>query len=526
MSKKTECVFSLLIWCLAGLPALAAPLTLESGAVSGGEQEGVLFFKGIPYAAAPEGELRWAAPVPREKWKGVRDATHFGFACPQVNIGFREGRFGDQGEDCLNLNVWAPKQAEKAPVMVWIHGGAYRIGSNAVKFYDGTRFARDGVVLVSINYRLGELGFFAHPDLVNAPGGAVNFGTLDQIAALTWVQRNIARFGGDPGNVTVFGESAGGNSVLTLMSIPSAKGLFQRAAVQSGGGIGRGRFVDVSYPGSPSGKNRALALVKFLGLENHKNPIERLRQMPWQTFIEKVTEYNQVAERGRFGPYVDGHLIPQTIAATFREGHEQRIPLLIGANSNEASVLAALGSSPEALLSQAGLNGDLDNLERVYGIRDREDLARVVAGDALMVAPAREIARRHAAIGQPAFLYHLSYVRQRALGRKGANHGADVPLVFETLDALPMAALLVSDQDEQMARDMHRFWVSYGFDGRPAAKNLPVWPVYTPSQDALLEFGQEGVVVQPHFRQKQLDVIQRILQRLIQEPATPHSVGG
>ena len=244
MSRILALLSALAILGSATAALADTPVTVrtEAGAVIGREANDIDVFKGVPFAASTAGALRWRAPQPAPHWSEPRDASAYGPACPQTtypgtpNAG---GYVGPTSEDCLNLNIWAPKGAHKAPVMVWIFGGGNVAGANSIPPNDGSAFARDGIVLVSVNYRLGALGFFAHPALTKAaPAGEplANYAIMDQIAALKWVRRNIARFGGDPANVTIFGESAGGQDVLTLMTIPAARGLFAKATVQSGGG--------------------------------------------------------------------------------------------------------------------------------------------------------------------------------------------------------------------------------------------------------------------------------------------------
>src|SRR5665213_2805711 len=279
--------------------AAKVDVSVDTGVVAGQTNGAVAVFKGIPFAAPPVGPLRWKPPQPAAPWSGTRDASAYGPACPQVvDPGGRPnggGYAGPTSEDCLNLNVFAPVGARKAPVMVWIFGGGNTAGANSIAPNDGTAFARDGVILVSVNYRLGALGFFAHPALTAAAGATEplgSYGTMDQIAALKWVRRNIAAFGGDPDNVTIFGESAGGWDTLTLMTTPAARGLFAKATVQSGGGW--------SAPVSlAAAEADGVTLAKSLGLPDDATA-DQLRALPVQALV---------AAHGRFNPIVDGRLI-------------------------------------------------------------------------------------------------------------------------------------------------------------------------------------------------------------------------
>ena len=280
-SAKTRFMFlaaSAFIGC--GVLAEEAPsprperVTIETGVLEGSLAGGVISFKGIPYAAPPIEDLRWRAPQPLTPWSGVRRATGYGNDCVQMPLPGDAGASGStRGEDCLVLNIWRPASlapGERLPVMVWIHGGGFLNGAASIPFFDGSAFARDGVVLVGINYRLGRMGFFAHPALTAARDRPLaNYGLMDQLAALRWVQRNVAAFGGDPGQVTIAGESAGGISVMHLLVWPEARGLFHRAAVLSGGGrsyIGRVRNLSTASGSLPSAEESGVAFARSVGI--------------------------------------------------------------------------------------------------------------------------------------------------------------------------------------------------------------------------------------------------------------------
>jgi para-nitrobenzyl esterase len=457
---------------LACANASAQPVTakVEGGVLAGEATERANVFRNVPYAAAPVGVLRWAPPQPAPHWSGERDATKNGPSCPQpMNADGTPNAFGGANgpvsEDCLQLYVFAPKAAKKAPVMVWIHGGGHRVGAGWV--YDGQNFARDGVVLVSINYRLGALGYLAHPALTKAAGGRAtgNFGLMDQIAALHWVQRNIAAFGGDPANVTVFGESAGGASVLALLATPSAKGLFKGAIVQSGGGW------------SPP---RPLAQMEAAGAEVLAKAgapaaatAAQLREVPFDRLVPLAGDY---------GPFQDGRLMTLTPAQAFAGGRAIDVPLIIGWNSGEDTV--AFG----------GLVGPAEQL-RTTDDRDRFT-------DRTFGAPARWIAAR-AAGGKPSYLYHFSYIGNRFRpAQTRAAHAAEIQYVFEYWGRrTPMS--VVSDEDRAMATLMHGCWVSFAKTGAPAC-GTEAWPAYDATSDRLMEFGSPSGA-RTHFRKAQLD---------------------
>jgi para-nitrobenzyl esterase len=454
------------------------PVTVkvEGGMLSGYATERGDVFKAVPYAAPPVGDLRWAPPRPVLPWKGMRDATANGPSCMQPmnpngtpNEG---GANGPMSEDCLQLNVFAPKGAKKAPVMVWIHGGSHRAGAGWV--FDGSAFARDGVVLVTINYRLGPLGYFAHPALTQAAAADAvgNYGLMDQIAALKWVQKNIAAFGGDPAKVTVFGESAGGMSTLALLATTSARPLFNQAIVQSGGGWG----APVTLAQKEASGVRA---AEALGLSAAATAAE-LRALPAEALIAKVD--------GPFGPFVDGKLMTQTPAQAFASGRAYDVPMIIGANSGEDSLLGAWKPAMAAMIPAAARNVYVEE-----AAKGDEALTRAVFGDRLMVAPARWIAAK-AAGGKPAWLYHFSYVgsRFRPMGITRAFHAAEIQYVFEYWGRrTPMS--LVSDEDKAMADLMHGCWVAFAKTGTPSCGAAP-WPAYSPQADQLMEFGASSGV--------------------------------
>jgi para-nitrobenzyl esterase len=476
--------------------ASAAPtVAIDSGTLSGTAAAGVDVYKGIPYAAPPVGPLRWRPPAPPAAWTGTRDATSFGAICPQPkrpDAVVAAGAGLTQSEDCLTLNVWTPEGAHHAPVMVWIHGGAHRFGSGAGPIYDGTRFAKDGVVLVTLNYRLGLLGFFAHPALTkeagaNAPLG--NYGLMDQQAALKWVQRNIAAFGGDPANVTVFGESAGGVDVLYHLTAPSSRGLFAKAIVESGGGWGKGdSLADKEKEGADFAGADATA--------------DQLRALPAEKTLSMPPALG-------FGPFVDGRFVVEAPQHGFAQGHQAPVPLVIGSNSFEASLMQSFAIPPERFLSRV-----TPAMRAIYAkagdAADDQALAEAVFTDSIMGGPAHWIAGK-ASAAAPAFLYHFSYVATMQRGRvAGARHGSEIPFVFATGDALAARfGITVSPEDIAMENLMHSCWVGFARTGTPRCDGAR-WPAYTPAGDALLEFGPHTAVI-AHFRKDQYDALEAAL---------------
>jgi len=473
----------------------AVTMRTGNGAVVGREVGDIDVFKGVPFAAPPVGPLRWRAPQPALAWTTPRDASAYGPACPQTtypgtpNAG---GYVGPTSEDCLNLNIWAPKGAHKAPVMVWIFGGGNVAGANSIPPNDGSAFARDGIVLVSVNYRLGALGFFAHPALTKAaPAGepVANYAIMDQIAALNWVQRNIKRFGGDPGNVTIFGESAGGQDVLTLMASPAARGLFAKATVQSGGGWG-------TAPNLAEAEARGVALAQKLGLPADASA-DQLRALPVAALVGAGQGFQGVS------PIVDGRIVTETVAQAFARGEQAPVPLIIGANSDEASLL------PSASYL-AYLANQSPTVVAAYPdvAADPAKLARAIFDDEAMGAPARWIAG-HQSAKAPAWLYYFSYVRVVRRGKiPGANHTSENPYVFDTQMGIPNYADQIQAEDRAMAALVHSCWVSFAKTGAPVCRGAPAWPAYSPAGDQLMEFGL-AADVRANFRKSQRDAVEK-----------------
>jgi para-nitrobenzyl esterase len=480
---------SALAGALAAGAAWSEPLaTIDTGTVAGVEEGPAVVFRAIPYAAPPIGPLRWRPPAPAAHWSGTRPADKPGPACPQVvtpgrpNLG---GYIGPTDEDCLTLDVTAPPAAKKAPVMVWIYGGGNIAGGTNLPSYDARNFARDGVIVVAMNYRLGPLGFFAHPALTAEAGdhALANYGLMDQIAALRWVHRNIAAFGGDPDNVTLFGESAGGLDVLQLMGAPSARGWFQRAIVQSG--TGGEPMEDLK-----AAETEGAALASRAGLPGAQATVDQLRALPVETLLAQA--------RGAH-PVVDGRLIEEPLTVAFARGDEARVPLIIGWDSNEASLLRAFGATPAQWIARAPAAA-----KAAYGEGESEALlARDLFNDEVMAAPARWFAVEQAAHRAPAWVYYFSYVPERQrTERLGVNHASEIPFVFDSIDAIPGRSSLATPSERAEATLAHACWVAFAREGRPDCASGH-WARF--SADGLVfEFG-DPAGPRPHFRETQLD---------------------
>lgn len=465
---------------------------IESGIVSGaaGLKPGVRVYKGIPFAAPPVGILRWRAPQPAAHWTGVRKGDRFAPICPGAIDNPQSIYFLDPGpqtmdEDCLYLNVWtaAKAAAEKRPVMVFIYGGGFDHGSGTEKYYWGDDLAHKGAVVVTFDYRVGVLGFLAHPELAresdrNASG---NYGLMDQIAALEWVRRNIAAFGGDPNRVTIFGQSAGGSSVGQLMASPLAKGLFHRAIGQSGGiGAGQGgrKLADAEKAG--------VAFADSLGAKSiadlRAKSVEQLR-----------------AAQGRFSPIVDGYVIPADPYTVFREGKQNDVPVIAGSTANEGGVRHISANSSDAVgQAQAAYGKDADEYLKLFP----------AGTDAEAEASAYAVAAARTAVGQRAwlkletetgknkgYLYLFSRVPpfppgahfiENATDKIGAYHSVDLIYVF---DHLYLKNWPWQDQDRKVADDMSSYWVNFAASGDPNGKGLPQWPAFSVSDQKRMNFG-------------------------------------
>jgi para-nitrobenzyl esterase len=488
---------------------------VETGELDGDIEDGLRVFEGIPYAAPPVGDLRWRAPKAPLPWTGIRQAKGFGPACPQAPS--KDVPAGDMSEDCLTLNIWSParRSAERLPVMVWLHGGGFSKGSARMPIYDGANLGMKGVVVVTLNYRLGFLGFFGHPLLTeeakaeNAP--TANFGLLDQVAALQWVQRNIQAFGGDPTNVTLFGESAGGISTLALMTAPSARGLFHKAIVQSGGG----RWVAPTLT-SPAGKFLAAHEIgekaaKAFGFKDDE-ALRGLRSKSWQT-IEHMLD--AIPELSDHTPFLDGQLLTDQMEPVFSRGDQARIPMIAGANSYEGVLLRGTFhvTADEVLHAVAPQLDDLSDLYRPQLLMTPDFLADHIWGDANFVEPARMIARAASRAGQT--VYHYGFDFQPPLLRLigGTPHGLEVAYAFGNIHRVvpfPLAQLM-HPHNYEVSRRMVVYWTNFAKTGNPNGGGVAEWPRFAEGNEETLVFGNEGMSVERDYLKERLDLFRGVV---------------
>lgn len=465
-------------------------LRITTGLVTGVLEKGSIHaFKGIPYVAPPVGDLRWQPPHAPTTWEGIYSAIDFSSACmqsPPPKGSFYQIEFYQEqepmSEDCLYLNVWtrADSNKELRPVMMWIHGGAFSQGSGSMPTFNGEAFAKNGVVLVTINYRLGIFGLLAHPELTNESehNSSGNYGLLDQVAALKWIQKNIETFGGNPNNVTVFGQSSGAGNINKLMASPMTEGLFHRAILQSGSAYTFGKTQTLQQ----AEQNGKKVTEQF-----EVSSVEELRSWPASKLLEKTDQFS-------FSPNIDGGFLPDEVYTIFEKGEQHKIPILAGSNADEGNTLFGpkLDAKIFKNLIQQNYGEDAKYFLRLYPHQtDQEARNSFNKGwRDEMAWGAHTLAQIHTEkSGIQAWLYYFSKVPPgRNSQRYGAFHSAEIAYVFNTLDAVDRPW---TKQDRELADRIISYWVNFAFNGNPNNRELPNWPNYNPKSRKVLELDSD-----------------------------------
>jgi para-nitrobenzyl esterase len=491
--KNSNCFWVLMVSIFFTVACSSPPLTttveVTGGTLKGVDQGGIFSYKGIPFAAPPAGDLRWKAPQPAEGWTGVRNADTFAPGCVQdSSMSAMTGAPANFSEDCLYLNVWtgAKTADEKRPVMVWIHGGAFVGGMTGTPMFDGTKFAQKGVVLVSVAYRLGVFGFMAHPELSRESGkGSGTYGIQDMIAGLQWVKNNIARFGGDPSRVTIFGESAGGIAVGMLSAAPPAKGLFQRAISESGGSFAPPRIADEAGENVPSLKlaeSNGESFLKKLGVAD----IKAARALP----AERIQEATGGGMDGvRFWPVADGYVIPGDPYELYEKGLFNDTPILAGTNSNEGGLFMRGPATPESFEKQirSGYGERADVILKAYPHATDAEAARASADvfrEFAFAWPTWAWARMQSRMGTgKAFVYY--YDHRTPASPDGANHGAEVSYVFGNFGGPGGEP---QPEDLALSNLIQSYWINFAATGDPNGTGLPDWPNFTEKDQKVMYF--------------------------------------
>ncbi|HEX7137930.1 MAG TPA: carboxylesterase family protein [Vicinamibacterales bacterium] len=481
----------------------AAPdaVKVDGGQIAGTAANGVRVFKGIPFAAPPVGDLRWKAPQPVPSWSGVRAADKFGPQCVQTpypvgSVYAMEP--ASQSEDCLYLNVWTTANTgDKRPVMVWIHGGAWTRGASNIATYDGAALARRGVVVVTTNYRLGALGFLAHPELTaeSPQHSSGNYAILDHLAALRWVQRNITAFGGNPANVTIFGESAGSWSVNAVQATPLARGLFHRAIGESGGQFGR-------TPRLSDAEQGGVALARAVGADS----LSALRQVPAEKLV--------ASQAFRSSINVDGWMLPDDVRAIFAQKKHNAVPVLIGSNADEMTTLSNAGTFPKTMDDlrkriESQFPGTAKEFDAAYPVKSDSDIAAVMLAlgrDVTFSSEMRTWARMVTAGGQHAYLYQFTHVPPGPeSATRRAYHASEIQYVFGNLRN---PAFAYTDADRALSDAMSNYWINFASTGNPNGKGLPAWSTYAAETEPYLELGTP-IESKRQLLKAQLDFLER-----------------
>lgn len=473
-----------------------SPVATKSGLLQGGVDEWgeTCSWKGIPYAAPPVGDLRWKAPRPPVSWEGLRDASDWGDVCLQGFL-MKWGHSIPAGmsEDCLSLNIWRPREQGTFPVMVWFHGGAYFCGASSSPMYIGDRLSANGrVVVVTVNYRLAAFGFLFHEELAREDpnGSAGNYGTLDQIAALKWVRENIAAFGGDPDNVTIFGQSAGGWSICALVATPLARGLFHKAIIESGGCQG-------FMPRDRAVENGNWA-ARTLGCADHD--ISCMRKKRARKILRKLSPppVRSLAGKGsRYLNHVDGYVFSDTSLSMLQSGKFNNVPLIAGSTLEEIPPKALgiaekfMGNYEEAIRKM--FPDHADRLLELYSLERYDDAAHAISAllsDRILICPTWEGMRAVAGRQPRTYYYRFDYNKTIM----GALHLIEIPYVFENFDRKPVSwffQMVDMDVPYEIGRVIQQYWTNFAWRGDPNGKGLPPWPPFRAADPKVLVFDSD-----------------------------------
>ena len=495
--------------------AFASTVQIDAGKLSGESlEDGIRVFRGIPYAAAPVGDRRWRPPAPVAGWNDTRDATEFGKICPQPPslAAMTGGELPATSEDCLFLNVWTPAASTDAslPVMVWIHGGGLSLGWSNQNTYDGVEFAKRGVILVSINYRLGSLGYLAHPGLSkeSPKGVSGNYGFLDQVAALQWVQRNIEAFGGDPDRVTIFGESAGATSVFALLASPATEGLLHRAISQSAW-VTDTNMTPLKQAGTfaPSAEELGATWAKkFVDDGDVDASVAALRKLPADQLGAGDNGFQPVIT-------VDGWFMPENGESLFLAGKQRNVPVIAGSNADEGTMFMGDGYQDQAAFAEAvrQVYGPLTNaILDIYpvdgGVRQA---ANQMLTDTWFLRATRTMLEGMDKVSAPAYQYHFTRINPAA-PMLGAHHAAELGYVFNVnLNIMGGQTIELDAIDQKLAETMIGYWSQFAKTGDPNSVGLPVWPAYEPDTKAYMELG-DRIEAKKALGKDRLDSLDRV----------------
>jgi len=489
-----KAILGALALAVLAMPAHAAisQAKTSAGAVQGEVVDGIGEFKGIPFAAPPVGDLRWKAPQPVKPWQGVRKTVAFGPGCMQGPILAQMGSASTQSEDCLYIDVWTPANApaDKLPVIAWVYGGGFNSGATSVPMYDGANFAKQGVVFVSLSYRVGPFGFLSTPELSAESGhGSGNYGLLDLIAGLKWVQANIHQFGGDPAKVTIMGHSAGSMAVSELVASPLARGLFRAAIGESGANFAPpGAFAAAGVPLQAQAEERGKAWLGTLGATT----LAGARALP----ADKLEAGQREKGAPRFWPVMDGYVIPGDQTLLWRQRRYSDVPVLIGTTSDEAAVFGGRRTVTPADFEKQVRDGYGDKAEEILAAyphatdveatRSTKNLATETTFTSNMFDWAALQAQNGSS---PAYAYYFH--RPTEANPDGSGHGSEVPLVFGNEDHRPGRPAW-SDEDRALSRELQGYWVNFAKTGDPNGPGLPRWPKFQPGKITVMELGKDN----------------------------------